>query len=91
MKIQFTFTSQLAISAGTSSSEVTIENETRLVDLAKKLSESYDSKFSEILFNDDGFSSSIMVVIDGNQVHDKNAIVLNADTDVMFISPMAGG
>ena len=91
MKTTFIFTSQLAAAAGCD--KICFESEAgeTLLKITRALAKNYKAKFNDILFSDDKFSPTIMVVVNGNQVLDKNDVLLNEDSEVMFITPMAGG
>ena len=92
IQIKLTYSAQLAHEAGTSGETLQVPTGTPLLELLADRSSQQSARFGELLFSDGNrLRRSIVVAVNGTQVSDGASCVLTEDSDVLVLTPLAGG
>jgi molybdopterin converting factor small subunit len=92
MKITMQYTAQLSMEAGCATEKLEIANGTTVAQIIINRAEKHGGKFSNMLLNADGEPvSTIMWVVNGEQVDRLVPHVLQDGDELMLMSPIAGG
>ena len=92
MNATFRYTSQLAAAAGTSMETMVVEESSDLLNVLRDLSSKHGSEFAKFVVDGDGNAvPTLVVAVNGTQVSLEETISLDADAEVMLITPMSGG
>ena len=92
MSITFRYTSQLAEAAGTSKETVEDDQKADLLSLLRDLSAKHGHEFAKFVVDSEGEAvATLVVAVNGVQVSLDDPVALEADAEVMLITPMSGG
>ena len=92
MSITFRYTSQLAEAAGTSKETVEDDQKADLLSLLRDLSAKHGHEFAKFVVDAEGEAvATLVVAVNGVQVSLDDPVALEADAEVMLITPMSGG
>ncbi len=92
MSITFRYTSQLAEAAGTSEETVEDDQKADLLGLLRDLSVKHGHEFAKFVVDAEGEAvATLVVAVNGVQVSLDDPVALEADAEVMLITPMSGG
>lgn len=92
LKIKLTYSAQLAHEAGTNGETLDVPSEMPLLQLLADQAARQSPRFRELLFRDgEELRKSIVVAVNGAQISDAASCALTEDSDVLVMTPIAGG
>ena len=92
MKISMQYTAQLAMEAGCSRESIDVEDNTTVEEVVRLRAGHFGGKFAEIVLNAEGQPvSTIMHIVNGEQVERGVPHPLKEGDELMLMSPIAGG